>query len=266
MKDFELVILKNHFMRVLSAKEGYNKFNDIRMQIPVCFIIAMEAEAKPLINALSLKEDVDFAPGLPCRAFTGSFNNNPIALVLNGKDEQYNLDLIGTQAATLTTQLTIDYFHPELIISAGTAGGFQRKGAEFGDVYLSYPNVVFHDRRVDIPGWKEMGFGGYSVKDIRSIADELNLKTGVVTTGNSLDMSAQDEAIIEQLNGEVKEMEAAAIAWVATLHKTPMFCIKAVTDLVDTEHPTQEQFMTNLKLAVNNLAIKVQEVLIKLLG
>lgn len=219
----------------------------------ICFIIAMQAEANQLIGRLNLTEDINFAPGLPMRAWTSNNNNFNICLVVNGKDSQLGIDLIGTQAATLATQLAVQYFKPDIIISAGTAGGFARKGAQIGDVYLSYPRIVFHDRRIDIPGWDKMGKGLFDSWDTRKMADDLNMKTGIVTTGNSLDMPPLDEEYIENLGGEIKEMEAAAVAWVASLYKTPMFCIKAITDLVDSEHPTHEQFNKNLSLAVNHL-------------
>lgn len=219
----------------------------------ICFIIAMEAEAVSIIENLSLDEVANFAPGLPMRAWSGLYGSDQISVVVNGKDTDYKLDLIGTQAATLSTHLAINHFKPDLIISAGTAGAFQSKGAKIGEVYLSYPHVVFHDRRVDIPGWDKMGVGRFPVYDVREIALALKLKTGVVTTGNSLDMPETDEATIRTIGGEIKEMEAAAVAWVASLHNVPMFCIKSVTDLVDSAHPTHEQFLSNLRLAVESL-------------
>lgn len=213
----------------------------------------MQAEANLLIERLNLTEDLSFAPGLPMRAWTSFSDHLNICIAVNGKDHQMELDLIGTQAATLTTHLAVEYFKPDMIISAGTAGGFARKGAQIGDVYLSYPRIVFHDRRIDIPGWDKQGKGLFESWDTRKMANDLNLKTGIVTTGNSLDMPAIDEEYIENLGGEIKEMEAAAVAWVASLHHIPMFCIKAITDLVDSEHPTHEQFNKNLSLAVNHL-------------
>lgn len=213
----------------------------------------MQAEAQLLIDHLNLTEDDSFATGLPMRGWKGEIYNTHIFVAVNGKDQETELDLIGTQAATLTTHLAIEHVKPHMVISAGTAGGFTRKGAGIGNVYLSYPRVVFHDRRINIPGWDKMGKGFFSVWDTRNMANELNLKTGIVTTGNSLDMPPLDEEYIDNLGGEVKEMEAAAVAWVSSLYKIPMFCIKAITDLVDSEHPTHKQFTQNLNLAVNRL-------------
>lgn len=223
------------------------------MEKNICFIIAMQAEANMIIRHFNLTEELSFANGLPMRAWKGKIENININVVVNGKDPDTALDLIGTQAATLTTHLAICSFKPDIIISAGTAGGFERKGASIGDIYLSYPHIVFHDRRIDIPGWDNMGKGLFRVWDTRDMAKELNMKKGIVTTGDSLDMPALDEQQINKLDGEIKEMEAAAVAWVSSLHKTPMFCIKAITDLVDSRHPTHEQFTQNLNLAVTKL-------------
>lgn len=227
----------------------------------ICFIIAMEAEARPLIEKLSLREEKQFAPGLPPRAWSGTHGHHQIIIVVNGQDRDYNLDLIGTQAATLTTYIATTFFRPGIIISAGTAGAFQSKGATIGEVYLSYPSVGYHDRRVDIPGWELMARGNYQVYDVREMARELNLKTGVVTTGNSLDMPSIDEEAIRKNGGEIKEMEAAAVAWVASLLDIPMFCVKSITDLVDAGQPTPVQFRENLNLAVEKLTDKCLEVI-----
>lgn len=48
----------------------------------------------------------------------------------------------------------------------------------------------------------------------------------------------------------VKEMEAAAIARLCKDHEVPFFALKAVTDLVDGQHPPEEEFLANLAKAV----------------
>jgi 5'-methylthioadenosine nucleosidase len=204
----------------------------------ICFIIAMKAEAQQLINHFNLKVNLDFAPELPMRHWEGLIGSTRLNIVINGEDPMFKLDLIGTQAATLATHLAMNNLKPDLIISAGTAGAFAENGASIGEVFLSYPHIVYHDRRIAIPGWDKMGIGSYKVFDTLGIANA-----------------------IRTLNGEIKEMEAAAVAWVASLYNTPVFCLKSVTDLVDIPHPNHEQFQLNLKLAVNNLTLKCIDVI-----
>jgi hypothetical protein len=61
----------------------------------------------------------------------------------------------------------------------------------------------------------------------------LGLKLGVVSSGNSLDYTDRCMEIMGQHQAAVKEMEAAAIAWVCELFGTPLLCIKSITDIVD---------------------------------
>jgi 5'-methylthioadenosine nucleosidase len=68
-------------------------------------------------------------------------------------------------------------------------------------------------------------------------------------------------AIMTKHEAAVKEMEAAAIAWVAQLFAKPMFCIKAVTDIVDSERATTEEFLENLSAAAAALQHTLPQVL-----
>ena len=61
-------------------------------------------------------------------------------------------------------------------------------------------------------------------------------------------------------------MEAAAVAWVADLFDTPLFCVKAITDLVDGEKPPEEEFLENLEKASNVLKETTRQILLFLDG
>ena len=66
----------------------------------------------------------------------------------------------------------------------------------------------------------------------------------------------------------MKEMEAAAIAWVCKQLDVPFLALKAITDVVDdpgTEH-TEAQFYSNLKVASARLQEKLTAVLERLGG
>ncbi len=55
-------------------------------------------------------------------------------VVWNGKDDEYGVDLIGTVPAAISTYLALQTFKPDLLISAGTAGGFKSKARTCKDV------------------------------------------------------------------------------------------------------------------------------------
>jgi 5'-methylthioadenosine nucleosidase len=79
-----------------------------------------------------------------------------------------------------------------------------------------------------------------------NLIKELNLKVGRLSTGDSMDMSPHDEESITANDATVKDMEGAAVAYVADIFKVPTILIKGVTDIVDGNRPTSEEFLENL--------------------
>ena len=61
-------------------------------------------------------------------------------------------------------------------------------------------------------------------------------------------------------DASVKEMEGAAIAWVAEMLSTPFFAIKVITDIVDGDMATEEEFLANLATAAKSLQATVPKV------
>ena len=228
----------------------------------IAIIMAMSQEAKPIIERLNMVLiEGGFDNQLPFEIYKGAIKESEINLVINGKDKTYEVDNVATQPATLSAYVTIDKLKPDLLINAGTAGGFKGKGANIGTVYISNGCLKYHDRRIPIPGFTEYGMGSYPGARVTRMARELHLQPGIVSTGNSLDISDKDLEIIQDNNADVKDMEAAAIAWVAALYGKPFMALKSITDFIDTDHPTQEQFLKNLSIASNNLSTAVIEVI-----
>lgn len=48
-------------------------------------------------------------------------------VVWNGRCDVHNVDYVGTVPAALSAYLATQHFNPDLIISAGTAGGFKAR-------------------------------------------------------------------------------------------------------------------------------------------
>ncbi len=105
----------------------------------------------------------------------------------------------------------------------------------------------------------------------------------MVTTSNSLDHTDVDDEIMRKngklrilvaqdlisfsfsvpifLDASIKDMEGAAIAWVAEMHDVPFFGVKVITDLVDGERPTEVEFLENLQKAANSLQRSVPKII-----
>lgn len=217
--------------------------------------MAMRAEARPLIDALAARETKPppGGEGLPPRWYTARRRDCDVVIAVNGVDPHYGVDLIGTQPAALSTFLLCRGWDLDLVVSAGTAGGWARGGSAIGDVYLSRERFVYHDRRIELPGFVDYGVGSYPAVDASALALALGCKEAIVTTGNSLDETEHDRQRILDCGAGVKDMEAAAVADVARLIGVPVLAVKAVTDLVDAHAAAQDQFLTNLGLATARL-------------
>jgi 5'-methylthioadenosine/S-adenosylhomocysteine nucleosidase len=240
----------------LEKIEGKNNMHHIAI------IMAMKGEAESLLHRLQLRrQDHVFRSGVPFEVYQGNLKTIRLSLILSGIDPDNHVDNVATVPAALMTYLAIDKFAPDLVVNAGTAGGLAAKGCEIGDVYLSSGKFCFHDRRIPLPGFDLYGMGLYPAWETSDVAHALKLKTGTISTGNSLDLLEQDLLIINQNEAIIKDMEAAAIAWVCRTLSVPLMAVKAITDLIDEETPTETQFIENFNLACDNLHGKTVEIL-----
>lgn len=231
----------------------------------ICYIVAMEAEAKPFVDAFGVeKVEGAFAP-LPCILYNKVLNEkDTLYVVVNGT--MHGSSLIGCEAASITALKAIETLHPDLVINSGTCGAFKKYDAAIGKVYVA-DGVMFHDRRVmGDDEWSTQSFGNYPVYErSHELADALCMPMGKVTTGSSLDMQPCDLEIIEAQGGRLKDMEGAAVAFVCSLFNVPCLLVKSVTDLVDSGVNTLEEFRHNLAHASSELAktnVKVVEWLV----
>ncbi len=222
------------------------------MMKTICYVIAMEAEAGPFIEEYALEEKEGFFAPLPCRLYEATVNGVRLCVVLNGR--QHGTDLVGCEAATVATLAAIQRLQPDLIVNSGTCGAWAEDGARIGMVYVGN-GAMFHDRRV--PGddaWTTQSLGNYEPWDKAStLAQQLGMPMGKVTTGSSLDMQPCDEEIIRQNGGQLKDMEGAAVSFTASLMGVPVLHVKSVTDLCDSPAATLDQFKANLAQASQNL-------------
>lgn len=223
----------------------------------ITYIIAMQAEAQPFIEHFGVKEMPDFFSPLPCKLYSTELigpSGEPVQLNVVCNGQQHGSDLVGCEAASVSTLAAIEKLHPDLVINSGTCGAFRADGAEIARVYIGNA-CMFHDRRV--PGddkWGTQALGNYPVwKGAETLARRLALDMGKVTTGSSLDMQPCDLQIIRENGGQLKDMEGAAVAFVCSLTGVPVMFVKSVTDLCDGGAETYEEFSRNLAAACQTL-------------
>lgn len=225
----------------------------------VMVVVAMEEEAAPMIGGMGLTK-MEPMEGLPTVIHSGSLKEDGfVAVVCPGRDKSLGVNMIGTDAAALTTFVAARDLKPDLIVNAGTCGGFKRTGGEIGDVFC-VTSFRHHDRRIPIPGYDDFGRARRDAASTPRLVESLGLKSGICSTGNSLDFIPQDDERMQ--DAVAKDMEGAAVAWAAELAgDIPVIGIKVVTDIVDGDKPTHEEFLQNLKTASDSLQDHVPKVL-----
>ncbi|KAI8473856.1 MAG: nucleoside phosphorylase domain-containing protein [Monoraphidium minutum] len=217
----------------------------------VILIFAMEVEAMPAVKRLGLvRDEPHVTPGpAPCVTFSGAYAGLTLHAVWTGRDAAYGVDHVGTVPASLAAYVSLQAWPgTDLVISAGTAGGFRSQGAAIGDVFVS-TGKMHHDRRIPLPGFDKYGIGFIESVPTPNMCAALGLKAGIVSTGDSLDAVEADMAIMVEHGVAVKEMEAGSVAWVAALFGKPALCIKAITDIVDGGRPAADEFQEHLNTA-----------------
>ncbi|XP_020218765.1 5'-methylthioadenosine/S-adenosylhomocysteine nucleosidase 1 isoform X3 [Cajanus cajan] len=202
----------------------------------IVIIVAMQTEALPVVNRIQLTQDFhsSFPQGVPWVRYHGTYKDLNINLIWAGKD-------------------------PAL----GTAGGFKAKGASIGDIFI-VSDCAFHDRRIPIPDFDLYGVGSRKAFETPNLIKELNLKVAKLSTGDSFDMTQEDESLINANDATVVDMEGAAIAYVADLLKVPAIFVKAVTNTIDGEFgnkPSAEEFLQNLAAVTAELALAVEQII-----
>lgn len=226
----------------------------------------MEQEAAPIVKRFGLQRvETPFLEGAPFVAWRGSTPEGlSLHVVWCGHDKRFGVNNVATTAAAVTAYATVAAFgRPDLMISAGTAGAFGQRGAKICDVFLS-SKCIFHSRRIPDGTTgilEEYGFGHFRSPPLYRLAREVGLQVGVVSTADSLDCTPTDMSLLLAEGAVVKEMEAAAVAWVCQQLAIPFVALKSVTDIIDGGESTREEFDRNLAVAAEELQSKLAELL-----
>ncbi|MBC7385120.1 MAG: hypothetical protein H7301_03030 [Cryobacterium sp.] len=224
--------------------------------------VAMKVEAEPLLSALvAVRIAPDWCPGLPFEFYQANHRGLEITFGLPGNDPVHSFDSIGSVPAGLLAYLGITHLQPDLVLNAGTCGGFHSLHHRISEVFIGTRFVAFHHRRSSIPAMQNYGFGKYPVANSAELRNALKLSEGIVSSGDALDYSDDDRVYMKQSGATLKEMEAAAIGWACHFFGTPLLLVKSVTDLVDHPDDTASQFLRNYARAADTLKIEVLRIL-----
>jgi nucleoside phosphorylase len=214
----------------------------------IAVLYALESEAMPLVERLGLQEQPAVDPQLRPRHFAGTVGTLHVDLLTMGRDPRSGTERVGTDAATMAAYMAIRKLAPDLLLNAGTCGGFEARGAAVGTIYVSRGDLLFHDRRIPIEAFRLQAEGRWPSTPAGRLAQAIGAAEGVVSTGNSLDLGPGELEFMHRERVCAKDMEATAIAQVCVQCGVPFVAVKAVTDLVDHPEPVQDAFLRNLRM------------------
>lgn len=231
----------------------------------VALLFAMHAEADPIADRLGLGVPQPLRNGLPAMLRQGRCGAVEIHLCTHGVDPEHGVDRIGTETATLVAWLLAERCRPDLLVNAGTCGGFAVRGGEIGRTYLAGEAFLYHDHHVPIPGFDAFGTARIPARRFEPVRALLELERGPVSSGAALTTNDVERAFFEREGVVAKDMEATAIAAVARDLDLPFLALKTVTDLVDHPEPSQDAFQRNLAASTARLTDRLER-LIRHLG
>lgn len=167
----------------------------------------------------------------------GKLHGNEAVVVRSG---------IGKVNAAVCAQILVDYFHVDMIINTGVAGGL-RSEINIGDIVISSA-ALHHDMDATSFGYARgviprMETSIFTAKPVlvekaKEVCERVNpdIKThvGRILTGDQF-ISEQEkrEELRESFDGYCVEMEGAAIAHAASLNHIDFLIIRAISDKAD---------------------------------
>lgn len=195
-------------------------------------LVAMIGEARPIVSSLKLPPSMSSDPELKFDSWEGENGDTEIMVKTLGHDARFGGPKVGPLPTALAAYKLIEEFQPDIFINAGSAAGFSEKGVQVNEIYLGQGTAGFYDRRGGTSAFVEFCRGDYPILKASKLAAALNVKTAKITTGHSFDLEPADLKEIERTQAQIRDMEAAAIGWVAEMKSVPFLPLKVITDII----------------------------------
>ena len=209
-----------------------------------CFVIAMQGEAKPVLDWLEnlkvIEKDL----------YEGTLFNEKVAVIVCG---------VGKVNAACGAQLAIDKYSPEVIINLGVAGGLNEK-LEVGAVYCIDKAVQYDFDLAQLNGTPKGTLNEYEQPYLSLSAGTSFPKMRLATADRFNDDRADFEFITKTLGADIRDMEGAAIAQVCLKRGVKCVAYKIISDIAG-RGSTTEQFTENLKLCYKSMGANLKQIM-----
>lgn len=210
------------------------------------FIIAMESEAQPFIDALA---DTQIKKVHGRTVITGKLNHKPAAAVVCG---------VGKVNAAAGAQYAIDCLGADKIVNIGFAGGLNA-GTQIGKIY-SISQVVQYDFDLSVINGTPIGTLNEYTEPYISVDCSPRYPAKKLGTGDRFDDSERDYLLLsDALKADVRDMEFGAIAHVCKHAGVQCYSFKAISDVAGAGSTTK-QFAINLAMCAKALSEEFENI------
>lgn len=205
----------------------------------ICFVIAMDKEAAPIISAMERVKERQLSGK---RVVLGTLFKKKIAIIVCG---------VGKVNAACGAQLAIDKFKAEKLVNIGVAGGL-KKDLKVADIYEISHAVQYDFDLVQISGKPIGTLEGYEENYVPlNICGKYPAKR--LATGDRFNDSKDDFKLLTKvLDADIRDMEGGAVAQVCMQTGVKCYSFKIISDLAGSGSTT-EQYKNNLTLCFETL-------------
>lgn len=211
-----------------------------------CFVIAMDKEAEPLINAMKIERDIIYCGK---RLITGELYGERIGAVICG---------VGKVNAACGTQIALDELGANVIINAGVAGGLNRS-VNIGEIYAVSAAVQYDFDLTQLNRTKIGTLDGFEENYLPLAGGNYPLKK--LATGDRFNDSENDYKLLtEVLNADIRDMEGGAIAQVCINSGVPCYAFKIISDVAG-NGSTTEQYIKNLSVCFKTFSLELKNII-----
>lgn len=213
----------------------------------ICFVIAMDKEAQPLIAAMKDKKEQKKCGK---RVICGTLCGKEAAIVICG---------VGKVNAACGTQYAIDKLNATKIINLGVAGGLN-SSLSVGKIYEIAAAVQYDFDLTQLNGTK-IGTLDECSENYLSLAICGKYPQKRLATGDRFNDSKADfKLLTEVLHADIRDMECGAIAQVCMHAGVPLCSFKIISDSAGSGSTT-EQYLKNLSVCFKTLEGEIENIM-----
>ena len=214
-----------------------------------CFVIAMQKEATPLMEAMKIEKDYTVCNK---RVVLGSVFGKEIAVVVSG---------VGKVNAASGAQYAIDCLGATEIINIGVAGGLN-DSVVVGGIYSVSAVVQYDFDIVQISGGTvKIGTLDGFEENYLSLTPSAGFDLKRVGTGDRFNDDHKDFLLLtEELGADIREMELGAIVQVCINAGVECRSFKIISDLAGSGSTT-EQYRRNLDICFASMRKNLEKII-----